>query len=212
MDLADLRREYAARGLRRHDLDSDPFEQFGRWFDEAQRGEVLESNAMSLATVDAAGQPSQRTVLLKYFDREGLVFFTNLESRKAMHIAANAKVSLLLFWSELERQVALEGVAERVPGKEAMAYFLRRPRGSRIGAWVSKQSSIVGSRQLLEAKFEEIKRKFAGGDVPLPSFWGGFRVRPHRFEFWQGRPNRLHDRFQYRRDGDQSWAIERLAP
>lgn len=212
MDLADLRREYAARGLRRHDLSADPFEQFGRWFGEAQRSDVMESNAMALATVDASGQPTQRTVLLKYFDHDGLVFFTNLDSRKARHMAAHARVSLLLFWPELERQVAAEGMAERVPTGESMAYFLRRPRGSRIGAWVSKQSSIIGSRQLLEAKFEEIKRRFAEGDIPLPSFWGGFRVRPHRFEFWQGRPNRLHDRFQYCRQDDQSWIIERLAP
>jgi pyridoxamine 5'-phosphate oxidase len=212
MDLAEIRREYASRGLRRHDLDADPCAQFARWFEEAQRAVVLEVNAMSLATVNQQGQPSQRTVLLKYFDSDGFVFFTNLQSRKAAQIAVNTEVSLLFFWRELERQVAVEGTAERVSARESLAYFVRRPRGSRIGAWVSQQSSIIGSRQLLEAKFEEMRRKFEEGEVPLPSFWGGFRVRPRRFEYWQGRPNRLHDRFQYRREDDQGWLIERLAP
>jgi len=207
-----MRREYAARGLRRHDLEPDPTAQFARWLADAERAELLEPNAMALATVDTRGQPSQRTVLLKVFDRDGFVFFTNLESRKAAQISGNPRVSLLFLWRELERQVAVEGSAERVSTREAIAYFVRRPRGSRIGAWVSRQSSVIGSRQLLEAKFEELKRKFAAGEVPLPAFWGGFRVRPERFEYWQGRPNRLHDRFQYRRSDGQDWLIERLAP
>lgn len=211
MDIADLRREYCEQGLTREQLAADPVDQFTNWFQQACDANVLEPNAMGLATVGADGAPSLRTVLLKYFDASGLVFFTNLESRKSAEIAGNPRVALLFFWPELERQARIEGIAERISARESAAYFLRRPRGSQLGAWVSQQSSIISSRQLLEAKLDEIKRRFKGGEVPLPGFWGGFRVRPERLEFWQGRPNRLHDRFQYTQTSG-GWAIERLAP
>lgn len=212
MDIADLRRDYSSRGLDREQLAADPIDQFARWFDEACAAEVLEPNAMGVATVAADGKPSLRTVLLKYFDADGLVFFTNLESRKAREIGENPRVSLMFLWRELERQTRIEGAAERVSAREAAAYFMRRPRGSQLGAWVSRQSSIISSRQLLEAKLDEMKRRFKDGEVPLPSFWGGYRVCPDCLEFWQGRPNRLHDRFEYRKTETGVWTVERLAP
>ncbi|MCB0588861.1 MAG: pyridoxamine 5'-phosphate oxidase [Phaeodactylibacter sp.] len=212
MDLAALREEYTREGLSRKNLDKDPFQQFEHWFRQALNSEVVTPNAMSLATVASSGQPSQRTVLLKYFDEEGLVFFTNYESRKAREIAGNPQVSLLFYWPELERQVHIAGRSEQVSAGESLKYFMSRPRGSQIGAWVSNQSSVIGSRQLLMAKFEELKRKFRNHEVPLPSFWGGYRVAPSSFEFWQGRPNRLHDRFLYSRRENGGWGLERLAP
>ncbi len=211
VDIDALRREYTHGGLDRDDLADDPCEQFRRWFEQALSAEVIEPNAMSLATAAADGRVSVRTVLLKYYGRDGFVFFTNYESRKAADIAANPRVALLFPWLALERQVRIEGRAERISKTDSLAYFLKRPRGSQLGAWVSHQSSVIGSRQLLEMKLDEMKRKFASGEVPLPSFWGGYRVRADLFEFWQGRPNRLHDRFQYTPEGD-AWRIERLAP
>ena len=170
-------------------------------------------NAMSLATVDASGQPSIRTVLLKFFDRQGMVFYTNYSSRKAADMAVNPKVALLFHWVELERQLRIEGTAERVSTAESASYFLTRPRGSQLGAWCSDQSSVITSRQMLLAKFEEISQKFQHGEIPLPSFWGGYRVVPTQFEFWQGRVNRLHDRFAYTPDAENGgWKIDRLAP
>jgi pyridoxamine 5'-phosphate oxidase len=215
MDLGQLREEYRRAGLTREQLAADPFEQFERWFQEACRAEVAEPNAMILSTVSAAGRPAQRTVLLKYFDRQGLVFFTNYQSRKAQHIGENPAVSLLFLWLPLERQVEIQGRAEKVPTAESLTYFTSRPRGSQLGAWCSQQSEVITSRTLLELKFDEIRRKFASGQIPLPSFWGGYRVVPERLEFWQGRPNRLHDRFAYSRqtgDGADNWSIHRLAP
>ncbi len=206
------RTEYDRGELSRDDLKPDPFAQFAEWFDVACHSDVPEPNAMSLATVGADQRPLVRTVLLKSYDQNGFVFFTNLESRKARQIAENPNVSLLFTWHELQRQVIICGTAERVSTAEAVAYFVTRPRGSRIGAWVSSQSSVITSRKLLEMKFEEIKRKFAGGEIPLPSFWGGFRVIPRDIEFWQGRPSRLHDRFLYTRVEGNSWRIDRLAP
>jgi len=211
MDISEVRREYTESSLRLEDLKPDPFDQFGLWLQQATTAGILEANAMSLATVSADGQPTQRTVLLKYLDSDGLVFFTNLESVKARHIARNNNVSLLFLWSELGRQVVIAGTAAKVSHGESLRYFLTRPRGSQIGAWVSEQSQVISSRTLLEQKFDEMKRKFADGKVPLPSFWGGYRVRPISFEFWQGAPNRLHDRFLYSRKVD-AWKIERLAP
>lgn len=212
MKLDDMRVHYDRDELRREDLRADPLEQFALWMKEACDSGVVEPNAMSLATVGADGQPALRTVLLKGFDERGFVFYTNLESRKARQIAANAHVSLLFPWLALHRQVAINGVAERVPPSEALAYFVTRPFGSQIGAWASPQSQVVSTRALLEMKWEEAKRKFKEGHVPMPSFWGGFRVVPRDIEFWQGRGNRLHDRFLYARLPDGGWKIERLAP
>jgi len=211
MDLSDLRREYRHHPLDRADLKPQPIRQFEQWFEEAREARLEEANAMSLATVDEAGRPFQRMVLLKYFDEEGFVFFSNYESRKARHIARDARVSLLFFWKELARQVHLTGRAEKVRAAESMRYFASRPRGSQLGAWVSQQSRIISSRQLLLTKFEEMKAKFRQGEIPLPAFWGGYRVQPDSFEFWQGRENRLHDRFLYSRR-EESWTIGRLAP
>lgn len=212
MDVSALRRSCVGEKLHRDDLDDDPVRQFEDWFREACDSDRLDPNAMTLATVDGEQRPSSRTVLLKYFDERGFVFFTNLASNKAIHITSNANVALLFFWPELGRQVGIRGTAARLPGKETLRYFVTRPRGSRIGAWVSAQSSIISSRSLLEAKFDEMKKKFANREVPLPDFWGGYRVSPVEFEFWQGRQDRLHDRFRYSRKADTGWNIERLAP
>ncbi len=213
MDLGNLRNEYTLKGLSREQLADDPFEQFELWFKQACNAELPEPNAMSLATVSPTGMPSQRIVLLKYFDRQGLVFFTNYESQKAREIADNAQVSLLFFWAELERQVRIAGQGIKISTAESFKYFTTRPRGSQIGAWCSQQSQIISSRQILEMKFDEIKRKFQDREIPLPSAWGGYRVVPQSFEFWQGRPNRLHDRFLYSRFNTTSaWEIQRLAP
>lgn len=210
--LHDLRVHYDRDELRREKLCNDPFEQFAAWVHEACESDLVEPNATSLTTAGADGRPTQRTVLLKGFDERGFVFYTNLESRKARQISENANVSLLFPWLALHRQVAISGVAERVPASEALAYFVTRPFGSQIGAWASPQSQVVSARALLEAKWEEAKRKFQEGRVPMPSFWGGFRVVPREIEFWQGRGHRLHDRFLYTRQEDGSWKIERLAP
>jgi pyridoxamine 5'-phosphate oxidase len=209
-DVAALRRNYTRDGLRRGDLDPDPIGQFRKWFSEATTAELVEPNAMVLSTTDGK-RPSSRTVLLKAYDECGFVFFTNYESRKAREIAVDAHVSLLFPWYPLERQVGIIGRAERISAAESLAYFTSRPHGSRLGAWVSQQSTVINSRKFLEMKWDEMKRKFADGEIPLPSFWGGIRVVPTEIEFWQGRENRLHDRFRYTRSGD-GWAIERLSP
>jgi pyridoxamine 5'-phosphate oxidase len=211
-DLADLRREYSIHPLSRTELDSSPIRQFDRWFDEATQVEAMDANAMSIATVAQDGQPSLRTVLLKYYDDDGFVFYTNLGSRKATEIASNANVALLFYWHELHRQVKITGKAQAISAAENVRYFMRRPRDSQLGAWVSRQSSVISTRSVLENTFAEMKAKFANGDVPLPSFWGGYRVAPETIEFWQGRGNRLHDRFRYSPTTDNSWGIERLAP
>jgi pyridoxamine 5'-phosphate oxidase len=209
-DVAALRRNYTRDGLRRADLDPDPIGQFRKWFSEALAAELVEPNAMVLSTTDGK-RPSSRTVLLKAYDERGFVFFTNYESRKAREIAVDAHVSLLFPWYPLERQVGIIGHAERISAAESLAYFASRPHGSRLGAWVSQQSTVINSRKFLEMKWDEMKRKFADGEIPLPSFWGGIRVIPEEIEFWQGRENRLHDRFRYARS-EASWAIQRLAP
>ncbi|MGE9270313.1 MAG: pyridoxamine 5'-phosphate oxidase [Verrucomicrobiales bacterium] len=211
MDLSDFRKEYSDRGLRRGDLNDDPVFQFEQWFSQAVELGIHEPNAMSLATVDPTGRPLLRTVLLKYFDTSGFVFFTNYESRKAAHIADNPRVSLLFPWITLERQVIVQGKAEKITTAESLKYFTSRPRESQLGAWVSSQSSTISSRKLLLQKLNNIKEKFSHGEVPLPSFWGGYRVVPETIEFWQGGPARLHDRFFYQRAEDQ-WTIERLSP
>ena len=207
-----MRTDYDRGPLQREDLHPDPFEQFRRWFDEVCESGLPDPNAMSLATVGADGVPSLRMVLLKKWDARGFVFFTNLESRKARQIAANPNVALLFFWVNLARQVVITGRAEKLSTSEVVAYFATRPFGSQLAAWVSPQSRVISSRSILEMKWEEMKRKFREGRVPLPSFWGGYRVVPSSIEFWQGRPSRLHDRFLYTRVGDKAWQIERLAP
>ena len=204
--------EYLSGELRREDLKADPVEQFATWFDEACDAQLVQPDAMSLATVSPGGQPSLRTVLLKEYDADGFVFFTNLQSRKATEIATNPRVALMFTWLALERQVIVAGTAEGVSTMEAVKYFLTRPRGSQISAWVSPQSQAISSRAVLQMEWDRVARKFANGQVPLPSFWGGFRVRPQQIEFWQGRTNRLHDRFLYARRPDGSWGIDRLAP
>ena len=212
MDVTALRRSATGFALDREDLNDDPIVQFEDWFRYACETVPLDPNAVSLATVDSDNRPSSRTVLLKSFDERGFVFYTNYESRKAVDMEKNPNVSLLFFWSDAARQVKIRGTAEKIPTRESLAYFLSRPRGSQIGAWVSAQSSVVSSRSLLENQFQEIKQKFRDKEVPLPSFWGAYRVVPQEIEFWQGRRNRLHDRFEYTRQEDDSWRIERLAP
>jgi pyridoxamine 5'-phosphate oxidase len=211
MDLAEFRKEYSDRGLRRDELNPDPVAQFSAWFIQATGLAVHEPNAMTLATVDENGMPFQRTVLLKYYDHDGFVFFTNYGSRKAAQIAANPNVCLLFPWITLERQVIIQGRAERISTAESLRYFASRPRESQIGAWVSNQSEVISSRKFLMQKLAEIRDKFNHGEIPLPSFWGGYRVVPQAIEFWQGGPARLHDRFLYRKN-DQGWHIERLSP
>ncbi len=212
MDLSNMRDEFEKAGLHRRDLNPDPVQQFANWFEDVQRAGYRMPNAVTLATVSPDGQPSLRMVLLKRFDEQGFVFYTNYESRKAKEIAENPKVALHFPWHDLERQVIITGTAEKVSTAESVKYFLTRPKGSQIGAWVSNQSSVISSRQALMMKFEEMKRKFEHGEVPLPSSWGGYRIAPTSFEFWQGQKSRLHDRFRYLPDGLGGWKIERLAP
>ena len=210
-DVGAIRRDYGRAHLDLPDLLPDPIAQFKRWFDEAVAAAIVDPNAMSLATASAAGETTLRTVLLKGYGADGFVFFTNLESRKATQMAENPHVSLLFPWLALERQVIINGTAARVSIAEATEYFLSRPRDSQIGAWVSPQSRVIDARRMLEAKFQEMLRKFKDGQVPLPSFWGGYRVTPKTIEFWQGGAHRLHDRFLYTR-ADGGWTIARLAP
>lgn len=212
MNTETLRRELMAKGLVRDELCSDPIKQFEQWYAQTVETDLAEPSAMSLATVDAQGQPWQRIVLLKLFDEKGFVFFTNYASRKAEQIAADSKVSLLFPWQALGRQVKVTGEAEKISTAESVKYFATRPRGSQIGAWASHQSQVIKSRAILDAMFDEIKYKFMDGDVPLPSFWGGYRVTPETIEFWQARDSRLHDRFMYRQDEKAQWFSERLSP
>ena len=212
MDVSRLRRSATGFALDREDLDEDPVVQFEDWFRYACESVPMDPNAVSIATVDAHNRPSTRTVLLKYFDENGFVFFTNFESKKAAHIENNPNVAMLFFWSEPARQVRISGTAEKIPSSETLKYFVTRPRGSQIGAWVSAQSSVISSRSILETEFQRLKDKFRNKEVPLPSFWGGYRVVPREIEFWQGRRNRLHDRFRYARQDDGGWEIGRLAP
>lgn len=212
LKLEDYRREYTQGGLDRADLTDDPLVQFSRWMEQVIKTEIPDPNAMTIATVDATGQPSQRIVLLKNLDKKGFVFFTNLNSRKAQDLKQNPKVSLHFPWHFIERQVKVCGTAEQLSTAEVVNYFVTRPRDSQIGAWASQQSRPISSRALLMQQFESMKNKFAKGEIPVPDFWGGFRVKPHQIEFWQGGSARLHDRFQYNLQADGTWDIQRLAP
>ena len=212
MDIGHLRVKYTTKGLDVKDLDKNPLKQFEIWFNDAINEQLLEPNAFSLATVGTDMMPSIRTVLLKIFDEKGFVFFTNYKSNKAKQIEENPKAAALFAWLELERQVKIEGSIEKIPTGDSLKYFLSRPKGSQLGAWVSHQSEIISSRSLLEQKFDEIKRKFVKGEIPFPSFWGGYAIKPTKIEFWQGGQDRLHDRFLYELQKDGSWTISRLAP
>jgi pyridoxamine 5'-phosphate oxidase len=211
MDLADLRKNYTRGSLDREDLNPDPLEQFRVWLEEARSAPDLpEPNAMILATVSASGQPSARAVLLKGLDERGFIFYTNFESRKAQELATNPKAALVFNWLPLERQVRVEGEVTRLPRAESEAYHKTRPRGSQLGEWVSPQSRVIENRAVLETRLAAVEAKFPGV-VPLPEFWGGLVLRPRVLEFWQGRPNRLHDRFRYLWEA-AGWRLGRLAP
>ncbi|MGF1907110.1 pyridoxamine 5'-phosphate oxidase [Aliivibrio salmonicida] len=211
MELEDIRRDYSLGGLRRADLPQAPIELFELWLKQAVEAKLTDPTAMTVATVDKNGQPFQRIVLLKHFDSTGFVFYTNLASRKAQHLEDNSKISLHFPWHPLERQVHITGTAEKLTALENMKYFTSRPKESQIAAWASKQSSRLTARAALEGKYLELKQQFSKGEVPVPKFWGGFRVKIDSIEFWQGGDSRLHDRFLYSKDQDK-WVIDRLAP
>ncbi len=235
MAIADLRREYNLTGLRRRDLAADPIAQFQRWFDQAMGArasgrirkfliklykklllasgaELLDLTAMTLATADKQGRPSARVVLLKGVDQRGFIFFTNYESRKGQELAENPHAALVLYWPEQEREVCIAGEISPLPPAESDAYFRSRPHGSRLAAWASKQSTDVKDRAALEERWRQLEAQYTNKEIPRPPFWGGYLLSPARMEFWQGRPNRLHDRFRYTRQPDKTWLIERLSP
>ena len=235
MSIADLRREYNLTGLRRSDLEADPIAQFKQWFDQAAGtrasgrvrkfciklyktvlmaggAEPMDLTAMTLATADKEGRPSARIVLLKGVDQRGFVFYTNYDSRKGQELAENAQAALVFYWSDQEREVCVAGEVSKLPPAESDAYFKARPRGSQLGAWASQQSAVVRDRAALEEKWNQMEAQYAGQQIPRPPHWGGYVLSPARIEFWQGRPNRLHDRFRYTRQPDKTWRIERLSP
>jgi pyridoxamine 5'-phosphate oxidase len=235
MSIADLRREYNLSGLRRKDLEADPILQFKRWFEQAQGArasgrlrklvvrlykrlllmggaELMDLTAMTLATVDKEGRPSARVVLLKGVDERGFIFYTNYESRKAQELAGNPNAALVFYWPDQERQVCIAGEVSKLSPVESDAYFKSRPRGSRLGAWASKQGAVIRDRAALEELWRQMEARFPGEEIPRPPFWGGYLLRPTRMEFWQGRANRLHDRFRYTRQADGTWLVDRLSP
>ena len=204
--------EHAGKGLRRSDLDPDPIKQFANWFTAAIEAGIRDVNAMSLATAGPDARPSVRIVLLKGFDQDGFVFFTNYESQKGQQLEANPYAALGFYWIELDRQIRISGKVEKTSRKESLTYFRSRPPGSQLSAWASRQSEVLDGRRVLDARMAEMTERFAGKPVPLPPHWGGYRLKPDMMEFWQGRPNRLHDRFRYCRQADGSWHIDRLSP
>jgi pyridoxamine 5'-phosphate oxidase len=211
LDYAGFRHEYIGQGLRRRDLDPDPIKQFNNWFTAAFKAEILDANAMTLATcVD--GQPSARVVLLKDFDERGFVFFTNYASEKGQQLEKNPSAALVFYWMEVERQIRIQGKVKKTSRAESEEYFHSRPIGAQLGAWASQQSQVIDGRRVLDARLEEMKQRFAQGQIPPPPHWGGFRLKPDHIEFWQGRPDRLHDRLRYTLQRDGSWRIDRLAP
>jgi pyridoxamine 5'-phosphate oxidase len=212
MDIENFRREYLQGGLNREDLQDDPIAQFKTWLSQAVESGIGDPTAMVVSTVSAEGRPSQRIVLLKHVDDDGFIFYTNYGSRKAKEIEGNNKVSLLFPWNKLDRQVKVGGTAEKISVAESAKYFMSRPRDSQLAAWASKQSRKITSREFLLTQLADMKDQFADGEVPLPDFWGGIRVRPHEIEFWQGGEHRIHDRFEYCLQNDGSWEISQLAP
>jgi pyridoxamine 5'-phosphate oxidase len=214
MAIADIRREYSLGGLRRADLDANPIAQFQKWFEQATKAlpqKEIDVNAATLATTDKSGKPSARIILLKGLDEHGFIFFTNYGSRKGRELLENPNASLVFYWQQLERQVCIAGSVGKISRKESESYFKSRPRSSQLAAWASNQSDVVADRAVLEAKWNEMEKKFPN-EVPLPPNWGGYVLKPERIEFWQGRPSRLHDRFCYTRQKNNSWKLERLAP
>jgi pyridoxamine 5'-phosphate oxidase len=212
LSIADLRRDYTLHGLHEADVDANPFRQFQVWFDQAVAAALPEPNAMTLATATPDGVPSARVVLLKGFDERGFIFFTNYESRKGQELARNPQAALVFWWAELERQVRIEGRIEKVSAQETEAYFHSRPIGSQLGAWASKQSQVIASRDVLEQQLAEFKASYENQVIPCPSHWGGYRLIPNAIEFWQGRSSRLHDRLLYKQADNGSWSIQRLSP
>ncbi len=235
MAIAELRREYNLGGLSRSELAANPIAQFNKWFDDARGAraggrvrkfcvglyklllmaagrEAVEANAMTLATADEAGRPSARVVLLKGVDERGFIFFTSYESRKGQELARNPQAALVFYWAELERQVCIAGSVSKLQPDESRAYFQSRPRGSRLAAWASRQSQVVRDRLALEEKWKEVEAQYPSREIPMPPYWGGYVLSPTRLEFWQGRPNRLHDRFVYTKQPGNSWQVERLSP
>lgn len=212
IDVAALRKEYSREELTESSVSASPFEQFSRWFDEAMAAALPEPTAMTLATASESGQPSARVVLLKGITERGFIFYTNYASHKGQDLDATPLAALLFFWPELERQIRIEGWVEQLTPEESFAYFTSRPLASQLGAWASAQSTVVPSKEFLEERYAEMQQRFADGTVPLPPTWGGYRVIPATFEFWQGRPSRMHDRVRYRRNEEDAWEIERLSP
>lgn len=210
--LADLRQDYRQQALRETDIDADPLRQFRIWFDQAVQADLREPNAMTLATVSPAGEPSARMVLLKELDQQGFVFYTNYQSRKGQELAHTPRAALVFWWAELERQVRVEGQVSKVAAVEADQYFSSRPRGSQLGAWVSRQSQVIGDRTLLDQRLQALEQQYQDQPIPRPSYWGGYRLLPQVIEFWQGRSNRLHDRLCYRQNQTGQWQLERLSP